>query len=341
MSARPGEWHLLGVDADPLPGDEAAVHRSSGDYTEISQAIHEQVYRLRTMAQGTNQLVGEFAPSLRDAAGELAEHLERAEDRFDTVATQLGIWDPVLDNGRVESGSLLRQAVAAQDSADANRPPLVPVDPTDQAAADADGRRADRLSAAEGELTRIRTAFHTLMSQVDSTAQRVAHAIEEASDDQLKDSWWDSHVRKWIHDHADLLKFIADVLTWIATAIIIAVVLLSNPAGWLLLVAMIATAAALVIHTVLAANGDGSWVDVALDAFALVTMGAGKLLSEGARGAFATRMGVEGFSESTSAARAAFSQAEGFGAKAPGSARATSWPATCAVPLRGSPSSTR
>lgn len=40
-------------------------------------------------------------------------------------------------------------------------------------------------------------------------------------------------MRKWIHGHADLLKLIADVLTWIATAIII-VVLVIGTGGWLL-----------------------------------------------------------------------------------------------------------
>jgi hypothetical protein len=75
---------------------------------------------------------------------------------------------------------------------------------------------------------------------------------------------------------------------------------------------MALTAGAMLIHTALAANGDGSWVDVGLDAFALVTMGGGKLLSEGARAALATREGIGAFAKSTSAARDALADASGL-----------------------------
>ena len=141
----------------------------------------------------------------------------------------------------------------------------------------------------------------------------MAKKINDASHDQLKDSWWDKHVRKWIHDHADLLKVIADVLTWIVTIVIVCILVFAT--GGLLL-AVILTAGALLIHSALALNGDGSWVDVAVDAFALLTMGGGKLLAEGARGAYAARMGLQGFADATAEARMAFTQADGFVAKA-------------------------
>lgn len=313
MSARPGEWHLLGVDSDPLPGDAYDVSSEATHYTNTAQAIRDQVARLHQIASGTNELVGQYAPALQDSAKDLADHLDDAQGRFDTVAAQLKVWSPVLSDGITRTGTMLHEAETAQSTIDANQAPATPVDKTDDKAVTADTKRGSRLSGAQGDLSGVVGRFHTLMDQVNGTAEDVAKKIDDASHDKLKDSWWDSHVRKWIHDHADLLKFIADVLTWIATAIIIAIVIFGT--GGLGL-AMLLTAGALLLHTALAANGDGSWVDVGLDAFALLTMGAGKVLSEGARGAYATRMGAEAFGESSTAARTAFADASGFMEKA-------------------------
>ncbi|MGZ4437561.1 MAG: hypothetical protein ACXVW6_07970 [Nocardioidaceae bacterium] len=312
MSARPGEWHLLGADGDPLPGDAWDVYDEAHHYQSTAEAIRDQVERLRSIAAGTNELVGRFAPELREGAQELADHLAKAQERFDTVAGQLGRWQPVLADGQSETMQLVQQAEAEHRSVTANQPSGGPVDPSDQAGVDADNQREARLRAATERLAELVTRYDRLMDRVRETADDVARRIEDASHDRLKDSWWDAHVRKFIHEHADFLKFIADVLTWIATALVIAVLLLSNPAGWVILVAMLATAAAMVIHTTLAANGDGSWVDVALDAFALATMGGGKLASEGARGLLAGREAMGAFADSVDSARAAFANTSGF-----------------------------
>lgn len=77
--------------------------------------------------------------------------------------------------------------------------------------------------------------------------------------------------------------------------------------------AAIFTGLALILHFDLAANDDGSWTDVALDAFALVTLGAVKLLSSGAKTMLAIREGSAGFAETSTAARTAFAQANGVG----------------------------
>jgi len=306
---RPGDWHLLGVDSDPVPDDGTWVDIEARHYAETATTIREQVTRLRQLGSGSNELVGKYSGELEDNANDLADHLDQSQGRFDTVAQQLRRWQPVVAHGYSTSGSLLREAESAQTDVDANQPSHTPVDPTDATAVAEDHRRATRLSDAQGTLGGIVKRFHDLMHDVDTTASDVARQIKDASHDKLKDSWWDKHVRKWIHDHAALLSMIADILTWIATAIIIAIVVFGT--GGLAL-AVLLTAGALLLHSVLAMNGDGSWVDVAIDAFALLTMGSGKLLTEGARGAYAARMGVEGFSESTSAARAAFTNAEGF-----------------------------
>ena len=313
MSARPGNWALLECHGgDPLPGDPHEVATQASHYRHLAEEIRAQVARLRQLASGTNELVGRFAPELRTNAEDLAEHLGQTQDRFDTVAEQLGRWQPELDHGRTVTGSLLSRAEDAHHQVSSNRPSSTPVDPTDAAAVAAEHARSARLTEATSQLHALATQCRTLLSEVNRVGDDVARKIDDASHDKLKDSWWDSHVRKLVHDHADFLTFVADVLTWVATALVFAVLFLSNPAGWIALVAIGLTLGALLIHTALAANGDGSWVDVGLDAFALVTMGGGKLLTSGAKTALAAREGLAAFSDSTSGARQAFASASGL-----------------------------
>jgi hypothetical protein len=316
MSARPGNWQLLELGGDPLPGDPQEVASEAAHYRDLAQEIRSQVARLRELASGTNQLVGTFAPEVRESAEELAAHLGQAQGRFDTVAEQLDRWHPELEHGRIETGSLLRRAEDAKHEAAVNKAPSTPVDPTDVAAVAADKARNTRLEQATSDLTALANRCATLLGEVNRVGDDVARRINDASSDKLEDSWWDRNVRSFIHEHADFLKLIADVLTWVATGLVIAVLLLSNPAGWLTLAALALTAGAMVIHTALAANGDGSWIDVGMDVFALATFGAGKLLTAGARNAWAARGGLAAFSKVSTAARNAFAEASGLLGKA-------------------------
>jgi hypothetical protein len=318
VTARPGQWELLGVDSDPLPGDPYDVTLEARHYNDTAEAIKEQVARLRNIEKGSNQLVGQFAPELTKGAGELADDLDKATGRFDTVAAQLNRWSPVLDEGRAQTKTYLDQAVAQQSAINASQPPSLPVDPKDPAATTAEDKRKTAHGDATSALAGIVGHFNAYLDGVHSTADDVAKQINDSADDKLKNHRFDGF-RKWVHDHAGMLKFIADVLTFIATIVIVAVLLLSNPAGWLILIAMGLTLAAMVIHTTLAAQGDGSWVDVGLDAFALVTMGGGATASLLAKGARSARLAIAGFGEGsaafsrvTSAARAAFSEAGVF-----------------------------
>lgn len=316
VGARPGRWELLGEGSDPLPGDAAEVSTAATHYAKTATAIREQVARLRQIGEGHNQLVGKYQPALEKSAEDLADHLDQAQGRFDTVASQLGRWAPVLADAYTQTGSLLRQAEAAQDAVEANQPPDKPVDKSDDDAVKADKARDNRLTGAQDDLTRVKNAYDRLMNDkggVKDVADDVAKRIDDASHDKLKDSWWDSHVRKWIHDHADMLKLIADVLSWIATAIIIVILVVGT--GGLALAAVL-LAGALLIHTMLALNDDGSWADVALDAFALATLGTGAALSSLAKTGLALDEGVTAFGRSSTLAREAFDLADGAGSKA-------------------------
>lgn len=308
MSAHPGRWELLRLPSDPWPGSTEHVSSAAEEYRSLATSIRSQVSQLRSMAAGQNQLVGAYAPELRDSSDDLADYLERAEGRFDTVATELTRWEPELVTAQTRSRAMLREAENLDQVIRTHQAPSTPVDAANQTAVDAESTRAHALSGAQHDLEALVVSFTRFRDDVDAVSSSIAGRIREASHDSLKNHRFDG-VRKWVHDHADLLKSIADVLTFIATAIVIAALIIGT--GGLALAALL-TLGALLVHSLLALNGDGSWADVALDAFALATFGVGRVLTTGARGALALREGGAAFQELSAGARTAFAEASGI-----------------------------
>lgn len=309
MAAYPGDWSLLQhTSEDPWPGEPSHVSSAQRYYQGLADDIRDQVSSLRRLAEDFRELKGEFAPALRESSNNLADFLERAEGRFDTVASELAVWEPELTHGQQRSRAMLREAEGYAATRVANQVPSTPVDPTDAVAVAADHARARRSTDAAQNLSDVANRFKALQDAVDQVAHDCASRIKSASHDSLKNHRFDG-IRTWLHDHAALLKIIADVLTFIATAIVIAIVVFGT--GGLAL-ALLATAVALMIHTVLAAQGDGSWVDVAIDAFALLTLGTGKLLTTGVKGLLAAREGAAAYQATTSAARVALQESSGL-----------------------------
>jgi len=301
------DWGLLGQGGDPWPTDPYEVDAAVQHYLDLAKAVREQADRLRQIGS-ENQLVGQYAPALQGSVGETADLLERAEGRFNTVATQLARWAPELSAAQRQSRALLSEAGEHHATAVANQPPTTPVDPTDAVAVADDALRDSRLQEANDNLSTLTHRMRNLREQVDQVGAGVARQIRAASDDSLKNHGLD-RLREFVHDHKKILAQIADVLTWVATGIVIAVIVFGT--GGLGLAAVL-TVGALAVHTALAANGDSSWVDVGLDAFALATFGTGKLLTSGAKGLLAAREGVAAFENVSSGARTALADARGL-----------------------------
>lgn len=169
-----------------------------------------------------------------------------------------------------------------------SHPPAGPPTP-EEAAAD---RR--RQYAYDEGVTALHAAQRKLADAVDHRDRaegRAAGAIRETIDnDGLKDSWWDKF-KNWVHEHADLLKAIAKIAELVATILsIIALAISWIPvldflSPILLGLAALASGVALVCNLALALAGDGSWLDVAADLFAVVTFGFGAYAASEARAA--------------------------------------------------------
>jgi hypothetical protein len=276
MSARYGEWHLLDHDSDPVPGSPVLVGDEAEHYATVATTIASQARRLRRLAADDAALKGHYADALQEGMNELADDLDKIHDRFEVAGSQLAILEPALDTARLRTKNALDDAVDAQARIDANAPSDDPVDPSapppTQADKDAEEDQANRHSAAEADLTRAKTACRTAISDFDEVADDVARKIRAASDDDMKDSRWDKF-KGWVGSIASKLSILADILGYLALAL--TVIAMFIPGLNVLVLVLALTVGSLLIHTLLASTGNGSWVDVAFDVVGLLTLGIG------------------------------------------------------------------
>ena len=137
-------------------------------------------------------------------------------------------------------------------------------------------------SSAQAAMSDAQVLLARATGHRDTTGAAAAGKINGAAHDSLADSWWDQFKQE-IGAIADNLKTIATIIGYVATVCAILAVILTGPLALVfLLIAGGLLLTELGIHTILAATGNGSWVDVGLDVFALATLGYGGILDAGA-----------------------------------------------------------
>ncbi len=266
------QWQPLGLDADPVPGDPQAIGAEVAHLAAVARTVTGQIAALHKIAS-ENAETGQHAEKIRAAALGLVGSLQKVATRYARVSSALSGWVPELEQAQALSiraldeaeapYARLRQAVALPSGGD-----LTAAQRQDIAAYHASMRRAqDQLDVAQALLTRATTLR-------DTQAAYYAAKINQASDDGLTDheSWWDDFTHA-ITRYAGLIKDACTVLEVVAAGLAIAALFLTG-AGWLI-AALVLTAAALAGRITLAATGNGSWLEVAADAIALVTLGVG------------------------------------------------------------------
>ena len=287
MSKRTGEWHLLGHDSDPVPGTPADIHTAATHLSGIAETIADQVRRLRALEDDDQILKGEYAEGLRDSCGDLADDLDRVHGRFEKVGEELAGWWTPVQTARTKTWTALQDAEAAKQVMDANpqpdaAPPGAPA-PT-QAENDAEKIRKGKYDGASDDFDQARRDFDRAMSDYDDKAKKVADAIKDASDDDMKDSRWDKF-KNWVDANAGWLKKVADIISIVVTVVAI-IALFCTPAGWILAIVAGIALLGVGIRFALAASGNGSWADFALDLVGVLTLGTGKIaiaLAKGSR----------------------------------------------------------
>lgn len=309
MTRRGGDWHLLDRDGDPVPGDPEMVGHEITYYDRVADDISRQVSRLRRLADPDEALKGDYTESLQKACGDLADHMDRAHGRFETVAEQLAKLKPALVTAMDDTASALTAAEDAHTASQGANPEGFTAEEMrdkDNAEAHAAG---EKLDGAADDLKAAKDACDRTVDAFDKVAKRVADAIRDACDDGMKDGRFEG-IKSWVKDHADLLRTISKWLGRIVLVLAVVIMLLSNPAGWLLLIAAAASVLLLAVDTLLAASGEGSWGDVAFDVVGVLTLGTGSLAGKLAK--FGRSMSLfkagrlAGFSKMGESLRAAF-----------------------------------
>jgi len=268
-------WRPLGLDEDPTPGDPARVTDEVSHLNSVANTILNQISALKKIAgDGSDPLIGEYADKIRESAGDLVGTLQTVHDRYTRVASALGGWESDLVTAQAMSLKALNEAEGPYQQLQVLNGPAIsapqtsPPTPQQQQAAAA---HKAAVSKAQGQLSDAISDLHKAVQFRDDRANYWAGKINSASDDSLKDSWWDSF-KDFIGHWAWLIKDICTALEVIG-AVLAIIALFATGVGWLLMVAFIVTAVALLGRTLLAATGNGSWLDVALDAVALLTLG--------------------------------------------------------------------
>lgn len=286
--ARPSgdAWLPLGLSTDPVPGDPQRVSQEAANLASTAKTLNGQIDALRRIANG-GENIGKSADKIRSAASSLIGDLTTVAARYQKVSSALNGWYPELEEAQRLSLRALDEAEGPYAKLKSTPAPKVPgithglggqwqLDPFTPVTA-AQKTQFDNyqqaMNAAQQQLQDAQGLLQKATNLRDTQASHYASLINSASNDSLTDSWWDEF-SNWVSEHADILKEVAQVLGDIA-AVLAFICLFIPGVDLLILAAMAVTAMLLVIHTMLAATGNGSWLDVGLDVLGLVTLGMG------------------------------------------------------------------
>jgi hypothetical protein len=263
------QWQPLGYDTDPVPGDTEAIAAQVWYLRSVAKTMQDQVSQLKKIASNDTE-VGQHADKIRSAASSLATSLQTLETRYTNVSSQLDSWIDPLEQAQKTSLQALNEAEVPY--AKLQQTVVLP------AGSNLTAQQQQEITSYHNSMTQAQDALNSakaLLSQAismrDTAASSIANAINNECNDSLRDHW---SLSGWISDHVDLLKKLASILQDVV-AVLAVLCLLIPGVDVLILLAMLATAALLVIHTMLAATGNGSWIDVAIDVVGLLTLGVG------------------------------------------------------------------
>lgn len=289
---RPTDWQPLAA-SDPIPGDPERIVSEAQYLSQMAGQISDEVAALRKIANGgaDGALKGQYADQLHSAASDLAGKIEKVVGRFTKTASALSNpsgagWAEELQRFQGKSLQILQQAQSAHSKITA----------LSQQPAPAQGNSGNsgsppppnpQLKSAQQDLAGAQAALRTLEHQRDDAASHYASMINSACDDGMKDSWWD-HFKNFVHGFAGVLKDVCTVLEIAGLVLAVAAFIIAQfiPGLDFLVDALVAAAlwttlAATLGRGLLAATGNGSWADFAIDLFATLTFGVGKFAAAG------------------------------------------------------------
>lgn len=266
-------------EIETIPGDAEGIRSHAHRYSDMAILVTRAVQDLKIINADREQYIAESTDGMFDKSEDVVPQLEKIHGRYEVAGSELAAFAQVLADAQADA----RTAISTRDAniddvrryqgqiADAEDAPAPQPDddgPTPQ-------QQASRLeAAAEPHVQALRDA-HTLWNEarqsVEDRARTAEDRLNEAMDaDGLTDSTWDKFAN-WVSENAGWIQALKDILSIIAT--VLAVLSLFFPG--LLLLAAIFAGLTLLLSVTLASTGNGSWLDVALDTVALLTLGIG------------------------------------------------------------------
>ena len=279
--ARPADWTPLGLSADPVPGDPERVSHEAAHLSRMATTLADQIAALRKIADGGADavLVGQYAEKIRLSASDLAGQLGKVVGRYQKVSSALNQWGPDLEQAQAQSAAALTEAEGPYRTLQIK--PDFPASGKLTPAQQQDKQYHDRsMQRAQYDLDAAKAKLASAVTFRDERASHWAGIINSAIDDGVKDSFWDGFAGAWddvtgfVGRYAWLIRDICNVLELAAT-ILAYIALFTTGIGWLLAAAVLIIGVALAGRFLLAATGNGSWLDVAVDVFALLAFGLG------------------------------------------------------------------
>jgi hypothetical protein len=270
------QWEPLGLDSDPVPGDPAQIGQEARHLSSVAEQITSQVAELRKIASD-NVECGQHADVIRSSAGNLAGQLDKVVGRYQKVSSALNGWIPDLERAQSMSIQALNQAEGPYKQL--STPALLPSGDNLTAQQKQDIQNYHTaMNQAQDELNAAKNLLNQATTLRDNSASYYAGLINRACDDAVKDSWWDEF-EDWVSEWAWLIKDICTGLEILATILAVLALIFSG-VGWIVLLGVILTAVALAGRVMLAVTGNGSWFDVAMDVLALLSFGAGSIMTK-------------------------------------------------------------
>jgi hypothetical protein len=250
---------------------------------DLASTLRDQAAILRKAADG-DALQGKYADKIREKSGELEKRFRETAGRYERVVGDLGSWANELEGFQERADGVLRAAKQADEEHAAEVKKK-------EAEVKKDGeRKASEESDPNSHLAPYHKQLNQVISDRNSRAQHYAENIDKDISDIIKDSKWENF-KDWVHEHAETIKTVVEILSWAAT-IIGVIALLFTPVGWLATLITVTTLSLTALvgvgHTLLALSGDGNWADVAMDVFALATLGFGSVAMKGVKAAATT-----------------------------------------------------
>jgi hypothetical protein len=298
------QWQPLGLDSDPVPGDPAQITQEAQHLASVAAEITSQVAALRKIGSDGTE-VGEHADKIRSQANSLAGQLDKLVGRYTKVSAALSGWVPELEQAQAMSLQALNQAEGPYQKL--HQTVVLPSGPhltAQQKQSVQDYHNS--MQQAQAQLADAQALLTKATTLRDDSGNHYANVINNACNDGMRDHsslfgsifGFFSGVFDWVAGHwSQILADVCTVLEVVATILAIAAFIIAQFIPGLnvlvdgvllvdLLVAggMILTGVALAGRIALAATHHGSWMDVAIDAFALLTFGTGRIAGAVARG---------------------------------------------------------